>query len=359
MKKVILLLFCILSSCWQEKKPIELNMANNNQEVYKVSLVAVGDNLIHNTIYESSKVKDTFDFTPIFRNVKPYIRQHDLAFINQETILGGSTLGLSSYPRFNSPQEMGEALIDCGFNLISLANNHTLDRGEEAVNNSVKFWQSKDVVYSGSEISNVSHVKYFTKNNINFAFVAYTYGTNGIPIPSNKEYLVNLFTYEKAEKELKEARRKADVVIVSMHWGNEYVETPSETQVEQAKFLADLGVDLIIGHHPHVIQPFAIINDKTHVVYSLGNFLSDQSGIDRLIGMAFSVEIEKKMENDNTIIKILSPKAKLFYTYSNNHQNFQNIFFSDINEKILPNYREYFKQKKAIIRKYTNIIEVS
>ncbi len=361
MKKIILYFVLALSSCKAIGNSQDI-IRLNETKTYKTSLVAVGDNLIHHSIYKSGENNGGYDFKPIYDKMKPYIKKHDLAFVNQETILGGTEIGLSTYPRFNSPYEIGDALVDAGFNLISLANNHTLDRGEQAINNSLAYWQKQPVVYSGSELSDCSNIKVFTKNNIKFAFVAYTYGTNGIPIPENKDYLVNLFTYEKAKRDIEKVRNNVDVIIVSMHWGDEYYETPSDEQLEQANYLAELGVDIILGHHPHVIQPIDIIENnghKTFVAYSLGNFLSDQLGIDRLIGMAFSLDIVKTVENEHASISLQNPRAKLFYTYKNQDNKFKNIFFNELNNDILNNYKDLFFGKKELIQAYRKDIAVS
>ena len=355
-KLLIFILLLFISGCEKVKEkprePIEEN--------YKVSLIAVGDNLIHQTIYQAAATDGGYDFKPIFEEIKPYIKTFDLAFINQETILGGSEIGLSSYPRFNSPHELGDAVIDSGFNLISIANNHTLDRGEIAIGNSINYWQNKDIIYSGSEAEDVSNIKYFEKKNISFAFVAYTYGTNGITIPNGKEYLANLYDNEKAFNDLKEARQKAEIVIVSMHWGNEYESLPSSIQKEQANYLSSLGVDIIIGHHPHVIQPVDLIkNDsqQTFVIYSLGNFLSDQVGIDRLIGMAVSLDINKNIKNNEIKINISNYKSRLLYRYKNNNL-FKIKQFIDIDEIILSDNDQYFNDKQELIKTYFKDIKV-
>src|SRR5690554_2507843 len=364
MKKLVLFFFIILFGCTtinnsntltsQDKKELE------EYKEYEVSFVSCGDNLIHHTVYKSGYNNGKYNFKPMLENVKPYINDFDIAFTNQETILGGSEIGLSTYPRFNSPYEMGDALVDSGFNLISLANNHTLDRGEVAIKNSISYWQKQPVVYSGSEIENISHMKVFSKNNIKFAYIAYTYGTNGIPVPQGKDYLVNLFSYDKAKNDIENIKSVVDVIIVSMHWGNEYHKIPTSNQVEQANFLSQLGVDLIIGHHPHVIQPFDTIEfdgNKTFVIYSLGNFLSDQRGIDRLIGMAFSLDIKKKVKKNSETIIISNPIAKLFYAYKNNDK-FKILFFDKLNETILPHYNDLFNEKKNLIQKYNTNIKV-
>lgn len=359
MRKLILLFIFCLFGC----NSIELKstMVNDNED-YQVSLVAVGDNLIHNSIYNSSYQDGTYDFNPIYQEIKPYIKSHDIAFVNQETILGGSTLGLSSYPRFNSPFEIGDALIDCGFNLISLANNHSLDRREEAIENSLGYWSKQNVIYSGTETSEEKKIKIFVKNNIKFAFVAYTYGTNGIPIPNGKDYLVNLYSPEIAKSDVESIKDKVDVIIVSMHWGNEYKHNPSPLQTEQAEYLSSLGVDLIMGHHPHVIQPIRVIEtekQKTIVVYSLGNFLSDQIGIECLIGMAFSIEITKSIKDEIVDIEINNPKAKLLYRYKDpDDKTFSIYFFEQLDDSLLFNYEKYFNETKEIIVSQNSTIKV-
>lgn len=350
MKKILILMIIFLFVGCSQHKIAPIN--GSNEKI--VSIVAVGDNLIHETVYEAAATSDSYDFKPMLSEIKPYIKKFDLAFINQETILGGKEIGLSTYPCFNSPQELGDALVDAGFNLISIANNHTLDRGKQAVINAVDYWNKQDVVYSGAEKSNISHVKKFTKNDISFAFVAYTYGTNGIPHPRGEEYLANVFSYEKAQSDLKDL--DVDFIIASMHWGNEYELYPTKEQVNQAQFLASLGVDVIIGHHPHVIQPVDMIDidgHKTLVIYSLGNFLSDQKGIDRLIGMAVSFNIVK-----NQKIEIKDLKANLLYRYKFNNQ-FNIKMFINLNDDILDNYQAYYQEKKKLITTYYQDIKVS
>lgn len=359
MKKIIFFLIIILiifSKISNDK--VDESFKVETEEFNQVSLIAVGDNLIHKTIYEAAKNTDEYDFKPILFDIKPLIKQYDLRFINQETIIGGSELGLSSYPAFNSPYEVGAAVVDAGFNLISLANNHTLDRGEKAIKNTIKFWEDQPVFYSGTAVRDVSHLKLFNKNNIKFAFIAYTYGTNGILIPEGKEYLANVYSNEKARYDILSIRNIVDVVIVSMHWGEEYQEYPSNTQKEQAKYLSEMGADIIIGHHPHVIQPVEIIKSKdkdTFVIYSLGNFLSDQKGIDRLIGMAVGVDIYKSKQTNRVTFK--NHSATLLYRHKDS-KGFYVKLFQDLNDDYLIDYLSYFEQKKKLIQTYYKEIEV-
>ena len=236
----------------------------------KLSLVMVGDGLIHGAVYSDAKEGNSYNFYKMLSEMKPIISSYDLAFYNQESILGGSELGLSSYPRFNSPYEVGDAFLDAGFNLVSLANNHTLDRGEVAIRNSLNYWKNKDAYTAGSYESDDTRNRILIKekNGIRYALLAYTCWTNGLNVPNGKAYLLNRYDDELVKKDIESVRDKVDLLMVSMHFGDEYSLTPSSEQKRIANYLSDLGVDIIIGHHPHVVQPIDFINN-TLVIYSI------------------------------------------------------------------------------------------
>lgn len=353
----IVLLSACVSRVSERSQAVEETSRIDN--LSRVSVVAVGDNLIHNTIYEAAYHNGTYDFRPFYQAIKPFISAHDLAFINQETMLGGVELGLSSYPSFNSPVEVGEALIDAGFNLFSIANNHTLDRGEQAIINTVEFFWRKPCVYSGAEISpNISHLKIFTKNGITFGFIAYTMLTNGQSHPEGKTYLANVYSREQAMNDLQEAREKVDVLLVSMHWGTEYESYPDDVQKEEAHFLARLGVDVIIGHHPHVIQPIEWIETDGHetlVIYSLGNFLSDQKGIDRKIGMAVSFDLIKANGKKIMIDQVV---ATLLYHNRTENGLYRVIPYAEVTPEDVPDHEAHQMAKAMIIQAYDERIIV-
>ena len=294
----------------EEKKPKE----------YEAKMIMVGDALIHSSVYMDAEKNDgSYDFKPMLKYIKPIVSKYDLKYYNQETILGGKELGYSTYPQFNSPKEVGDAFLDAGFNLVSLANNHTMDKGEVGVLNSVNYWKNKkNVVYSGqwSSWDERNEVHVYKVNGISYAFFSYTTGTNGLETPSGKEYLNNIYSDVKAANDIAKVRDLVDVVIVAMHWGTEYSLGISSSQEYIANYLAGLGVDLIIGSHPHVVEPVEYIsNGKTFVIYSLGNFISAQVGIDRLTGLMMEVTIKKVVDVDGKItVSIESPKAELTYT---------------------------------------------
>ncbi|MDO3675376.1 CapA family protein [Paenibacillus ehimensis] len=249
----------------------------------RVTLAAAGDVLIHRTIYEDARTRLGYDFRPIFEAVRRDLEGADVTFANQESMTGGTGLGLSDYPAFNSPFEAADALRDAGVDIVSMANNHTLDRGEQAVRLAIRHWKRLGVEYAGAseDQADRKRLRIVERNGLKLAFVAWTYGTNGIPRPSGKPYLVHLLEQERAfQQEIAEAKKQADAVVASLHFGTEYARLPSEQQRKWARLAAAAGADVILGHHPHVLQPPEWIDNgsggRTLVAYSLGNFLAAQ-----------------------------------------------------------------------------------
>ena len=346
----------------------------DEKKEYSLNLIMGGDALINDKLYNAYKTNDGYDFKDIFTYLKDYLDDYDLAYYNQETILGGAEIGLSSYPSFNSPYEVGDALIAAGFNLVSLATNHTLDRGEKAILNSINYWKDKDVLTAGSYSSfeDRNEIRIKEKNHIKYTLLNYTYGTNGISVPSGREYLVNVWpcigsnpstdTKYQAYKEtvledIKRVRDKVDVLMVAMHWGVEYTHTPTAYQEDMAKFLADNGVDIVIGTHPHVIMPVTWIGD-TLVIYSLGNMISAQeTKVDEntTIGLLTSIKITKTDGG----IKLTDLNNELIYTYYKNYSNFKVIPFSNSDIKTyLDDYERLYNKYSSVVSKLDNDITV-
>lgn len=331
-----------------------------HRKEYKASLIMVGDALIHSNIYLDAKNEDgSYDFKPMLEYTKPIIEQYDLKYYNQETILGGKDLGLSSYPRFNSPTEVGDAFIDSGFNLVSLATNHTMDKGEEGVLRSLNYWNSKENIVKAGQYSSFDdrgQERIYDINGIKYAFFSYTTWTNGLETPTGKEYLNNVYSNEKAQEDIEKVKGRVDVILVAMHWGTEYSLGVDEKQTEIANYLSSLGVDIIIGSHPHVVEPVERIG-KTLVIYSLGNYISDQIGIERLTGLMLGVDITKIEENDTAEISVNNIRADLVYTYSKYGRGFKLYPYSKLNNIILPNYKEYYERYKSVVTERLNDIE--
>jgi poly-gamma-glutamate capsule biosynthesis protein CapA/YwtB (metallophosphatase superfamily) len=309
---------------YQESKEEIVYQTSNHQErevflngkewTSKLTLGGIGDILIHDWVYEDAYSPNGYNFKPMFKPVKDILQGPDVLLANQETVLGGVEIGVSSYPMFNSPQEVGDALIDAGVDIVSTANNHSLDKGERGILNSIAYYEKVGLPYVGffKDNQDQEKLRILRKNGVKLAFLSYSYGTNGIPVPKGKDYLVNLIDQDKMKTEIHRAKAEADVVVMSIHWGNEYQRIPTEAQQQLAQFLADEGVDVIFGHHPHVLQPMKMLktkdNRQTFVVYSLGNFISGQMRDYKDIGGLATIEITKKVAPDGTKLTISDPK---------------------------------------------------
>jgi poly-gamma-glutamate synthesis protein (capsule biosynthesis protein) len=266
-----------------EPQPAPTPVPAPTPQVDTLTLVAVGDNLFNDPLFQLTGRNRTYDFDSYYTPVKPIIEKADIAFVNQETLLAGERFGHSGYPRFNTPQKAGDALAAAGFDVVSHATNHIMDRGEAAILATMDFWDTHPEVkvlgiHRSTETRDQQVI--IEKNNIKVGFLAYTYGTNEIPVPRGKSYLVSLLDTAVMIKEIDALRPNCDFLVVSMHWGNEYAHSPSIQQESLARLLAEHQVDLIVGHHPHVLQPSVSLprngGGTTRCFYSLGNFISAQ-----------------------------------------------------------------------------------
>ncbi len=337
------------------------------EEETSFSLFMVGDGLIHGAVYYWAEQPDgTYEFKPMVDRIGEIARQYDVAYYNQETILGGTELGLSSYPVFNTPQEFGLNMIEEGFDLVSTATNHSMDMGVEGLERSYNFWKSHDdeILMEGTNMSwdERSEISVRECNGISYAFLSWTFGTNGIPTPEGMEYLVN--TYIGYEDEMLEQVRRADemadVVIMAIHWGTEYADYPNEHQIWLAQELSDAGCDIIIGNHPHMIQPVQWINGhKTICFYALGNLISAQFD-DSLVGMMGAVTVTKKTKGDESEIILSDVKADLHWTYGevNTWKDMEVIPFTQLNDSLCPGYQDIYNRMSKIITAMDDSIQV-
>jgi len=271
-------------------------------EPITVRITAVGDVLLHNTVTNSCQTGTGFDFSPLFTHVAPYIEGSDIAFVNQEVMLTGEVY---NYPRFAAPFEVADALQDAGFNVVNLATNHTMDRGLEGLEKCIDAVSSRDFdavlgVFPSEEASQAPIL--LKKQGVTFGFLSYTYGLNGIPGPKDRPWMISVLSETdgaannaRITREVEALRPLCDYLIVSMHWGVEYTHTPTKTQNNQAALLAELGVDLVIGHHPHVVQPLEWIEaEDGHqmlCMFSLGNFVSNQQQYETMLGGLLEVNL--------------------------------------------------------------------
>lgn len=282
-----LALTVILVACsgFEEKRAIspegQDQAENQVGEEQRVSVYGVGDNLIHSPIYQSAHIEgNNFDFTPVYEFVKEDISAADIAIVNQESPIAGDEIPFSGYPMFNTPEDMREAVIDTGFDVVLGANNHTMDNGTFGVENTMKLWEEYEdqVDFTGVFESQEDRDNFLIleENGIRIAVLTYTYGLNGLE--ADEPYRVNLSDPDLITADVQKAKEESDFVLVSMHWGEENTFDLSEEQVMYSELLTDLEVDVVLGGHSHNIQPIewkeAPSGHETLVIYSLGNFVS-------------------------------------------------------------------------------------
>lgn len=267
-----------------------------------IDLMMVGDILGHRSVWESGQEADgSLNYDHFFADIRDDVQAADIAIVNQETILGGTELGLSGYPVFNSPQEFGDAEAAAGFNVVLHATNHAVDQGATGLLNTIHFWEERhpEVTYLGiSETKeHYDQIYVFEKDGFRVAVLNYTYDTNGIPLPEGMPWAVNLFDHDKVTSDIARAREMADIVVVCPHWGTEYQLYPDEFQTDWARTFLDLGVDVVIGGHPHVIEPVELMEredgHRMVVFWSVGNFVSTSPGCENMIGGLAKVRLVK------------------------------------------------------------------
>ncbi|MCL2230818.1 MAG: CapA family protein [Treponema sp.] len=306
--KIFLTLFVLIFLSCPSKPEIPDENIETEQaaaNTHTITFAAVGDNLFHVSLIRSAQMADgTYDFSSLYTEIKPIIQKADLAFINQETVMAGTSFGYSGYPTFNSPQILAHNLVDAGFDIMNLANNHAMDMGRNGLYATLDFIDTiPELTVIGARKSGES-ARIISKNNITLGFLSYTFSLNGIALPSDNPNLVSMIDRPVMTSEMNALRPLCDFLIVSIHWGAEYLLEPDNFQRDMARFIAEHDVDLIIGHHPHVLQRMEMINlpdgRKTLCYFSLGNFASHQRERERIIGGMIVLTFTKTVGQDST-----------------------------------------------------------
>ncbi len=304
-------------------------------DIRTVHLVCAGDNLIHSSIYKQAKRRaeangeDGYDFDYVYEKVEKYLDGADIAILNQETIVTDE-LEPSDYPRFCSPADLGEKMIEMGFNAFSLSNNHILDRGEEGLLATLRFWDSHEgIIRYGAyrDEEDMNNIRTMEVNGVTFAFLGYMEHTNGLSLPSDSECKITYFDeLDLIEQQVRRADEIADVVIVSAHYGKETINEQTQTQLALTQKLVEWGADLIIGTQPHTAQGMEYIQkpdgSNAFVFYCLGNFVSAQSYELTMVGILGDLDIVKNMDTGEVTIenvKAIPIITQYGYNYSNIH----------------------------------------
>jgi poly-gamma-glutamate capsule biosynthesis protein CapA/YwtB (metallophosphatase superfamily) len=299
LKRLTIFVFCIifLSTCGTK-----VNAGQLLSDTSHLTLLFAGDIMGHDTQITAAYYNETgtYDYSFCFSELKPTIQKADIAIGNLEVTLAGEPY--KGYPKFSSPDELVTALKDAGFDILINANNHALDRGKEGLERTIDIARQNGLIMTGTFKSDndreISYPLVVEKNNILLGILNYTYGTNGlISSPPN---IVNYIDTALIRIDIQKIKKvNPDFIIACVHWGNEYEPEGNNTQRTLARFLANEGVDAIIGSHPHVVQPFEVLyngtdsTDLVPVVYSLGNFISNQRERYRNGGIIFVLELTK------------------------------------------------------------------
>ncbi len=308
------------------------------------TLTSIGDIMCHNTQYMDAYDKSTnnYDFSYVFNDISYYTKTGDLCIGNIETTFAGEERGYSNYPTFNSPDALAYNLKNIGIDIITTAGNHCLDTGYSGLSRTLDVLDDADIAHLGTYKTQEDQDKVFTKyvKGVKIAFIDYTYGTNGIPIPSDKPFCVNLINKDLIKKQIESAKEEGfDVLVACMHWGVEYKTTPTDEQEELADFLFQNGVDIILGNHPHVLEPMEkrtiTLEDGTKkdgfVIYAHGNFICDQNLENTRNSIILNLSITKHTDG-----KITIDKANYIpiYMYKANTSNLKRMKLIDIRKAI-------------------------
>lgn len=341
--------------------------------VLTVTLCFTGDLMCHSTQFNYANVgADTFDFTGVYTEVKTFLSESDFTVGNLETVVAGKNKGYSGYPYFNAPDDFIYALKDAGFDLLITANNHALDQGWDGVKRTIEIINDNQLYQTGTFVSKEDRdsVRIFEINSIKIGFLAYSENTNGLPIPKGKDFAINLIDEELIKNDIVKAREKnVDVVLVHLHFGQEYLREPDDYQKQIVNKIIGLGADIIIGGHPHVIQPVNFFKtnnaelDSGFVAYSLGNFVSNQRWRYSDAGLILNIQISKNILTDSIYIREVNYLPTWVFKGETEKGREYVILPSQLSNDTTCNYltkqdkklmEEAFSDTKEIINKYSN-----
>lgn len=366
-----------------EQRISDVNAATQEKEEEKekdtiFTMTAIGDVMCHNTQYLDAYVAtdDDYDFSYVFEDIYRYTKMSDITIGSLETSFAGKERGYSNYPTFNSPDNLAYDLKKIGVDVLSTAGNHCLDMGFSGLSRTIDVLDDADISHLGTYQTQENRDKILFKivKDVKIAFINYTYGTNGIPVPDGKEFCVNLINKDLIKKDIESAKeQEADMIVACMHWGTEYQTTPNTEQEELADFLFQNGIDIILGNHPHVLEPMekrtVTLEDGTEkdgfIIYALGNFICDQNAENTRNSIILNLKITKHVGG-----KISIDKADYIpiYMYKNPASKLRSMKLLDV-EKMISDYeialnrgtepaisQELYNNLKIQLEKIENIV---
>lgn len=326
---VILIVFLgCLSSLYiynvhEGKKTVPATVEKEEEPVFTtITLTATGDCLMHNTQIISGKEADgSYNFDTFFTEVEDLIKEGDYTSVCFEAPMAGREAEYTGYPLFNSPDEIAYTFKKSGYDLIVTANNHIMDRGYKGALRTMDVIEKAGLDYAGTYKSREDSEKFLIKDikGVKVGYIAYSYSTNGIPVPEEHAYFFNYIDEDKILSDIEKLRPEVDVLILVLHWGVEYSPKPTEEQRMMARKFLEKGADVILGSHPHVIQPMEVVNidgrDKV-IFYSMGNFISHQRGVERNSGIVAKLKFTKDMKQNATFLEEASYTPTFSHSYN-------------------------------------------
>jgi poly-gamma-glutamate synthesis protein (capsule biosynthesis protein) len=346
----------------------------NTPVVTTASVIAVGDNLYHNSLLQSGQYESgIWNYDHIYANIRDEIQAADVAIVDQETVLTTDHDSVSGYPSFATPTEVGDALVNAGFDVIETATNHIDDYGYTYIEDTISYWQTNhpEITLLGIHDSqeDADSIKVREVNGIKIAFLDYTYGTNNYGAGEGREYMIDYLEKDAVATAIQKAKAAADCVVFIAHWGTEDETMPSEYEKQWATFLMQQGVDVTIGGHPHVLQPYGRISDdqgnEMVIFYSLGNFVSGQQELAELLGGMGCFTIEKSVLNGESTVRIIDEEIRpLVMHYDTENGEYGPYMLEDYTEELASRHsvRNYIGDTFTLAnlqRKYDEILSMN
>lgn len=337
-------------------KKVETPKTLEKDETISLSMLVAGNIVLNQNMIKDALIQgNTYKFDYLFKDIDVLENNYDLKYYNQESIIGGQDLGYSLNNLYNSPKEIGDAMISQGFNLISLANYHSFDKRESGIKNSLDYFKTKNILYSGQNKSEIKDISIKTIKGLKYTMLSYTMNTQN-KLTKDKEYLISLYDKEIVKKDIERVRKDVDLLIVSISWDNLKNGEVTKEQIDVANYLSSLGVDILIGNGLYSIQPIDKINNML-VIYSSGNLLSNFSVVDSDTSIATKLNInfkkEKGVVNKLTFNDITS---YMLYTSGKNETNFKINKYGSLNESILKNYNDYYEKYSNVLKSKIDVV---
>ena len=325
-----------------EKERLAAEEAANAPIITSVDVLAVGDNTIYNdSIYDSGQGdSENWNYDHLYANLTDEIQAADLSIVTQTTVLSSSHDTVNNYSI--TPSEVGDALVNAGFDVIASSTNSIDDYGPDSITETIQYWKTShpDISVLGLHETQeeANTITTMTINDISIALLNYTYGTNQTGGGEGKEFMVDIFDKDRITAAVNQVKN-FDCVIFVAHWGEEYTTEVSEFQKQWAAYLMELGVDVLIGAHPHVLQPYGRLSDdkgnEMIIFYSLGNFVSTAESIDGLLGGVAKFSIEKTIQNGTTTVKFLTPSIEpMVMHYNYDYNTFTTYMLEDYTDEL-------------------------